>query len=60
LGYTLTILIIKSLKNIEGNIFPVKKASMHSKGSGDVIPISSPSFLWWQRSQYIWTNVFLV
>jgi len=41
LGYTVTILIIKSLKNIEGNIFPFKKASMHSKGPSGVVPIGS-------------------
>jgi len=40
-GYPVTILTIKSLKSIEGNIFPVKKASMYSKDSSGVRPIGS-------------------
>jgi len=41
LDFTVTLLTIKSLKSVEGNIFPVKKASMHSKGSSGGVPIGS-------------------
>ena len=41
MGYTVTIHYIKSLKSVEGNIFPVKEASMYSKGSSGVVPIGS-------------------
>jgi len=41
LGLDITIFPMKSLKSVEGNIFPVKKASMYSKGSNGVVPIGS-------------------